>query len=150
MIEIVAHTRGGEAIKNFSPMQPGCVKQTYADFEDLEQAIGFTHHPNRGFVAIFQVVQGSGMRAKMTFGRRQVTMVAKRRLYPISGWAVWRTRVSQKTESDATTIRQALSVIKSVKNRSVGRMKSAANLEYRVALPVGGQPPIYPDGCGSV
>ena len=90
------------------------------------------------------------MRAKMTLGGRHGTMVAKCRLYPISGWAVSRNCVPQKTENGATTIRQALSVIKTVKNRGVGRMKSAATLECRVALPVGDQTLKYRDGCSGV
>lgn len=38
MIEIVENALGKKAIKNFLPMQPGYVKQTYA----LEQVVGFT------------------------------------------------------------------------------------------------------------
>jgi UDP-glucuronate 4-epimerase len=42
MIEMMEGALGKKAIKNFLPMQPGDVKQTYADVEDLEQAVGFT------------------------------------------------------------------------------------------------------------
>jgi UDP-glucuronate 4-epimerase len=40
-IEIVERAIGRSAIKNFLPMQPGDVPATYADVDDLMQAVGF-------------------------------------------------------------------------------------------------------------
>ena len=41
-IEILERALGRTAIKNFLPMQPGDVHKTYADIEDLADAVGFT------------------------------------------------------------------------------------------------------------
>ncbi|MFO0923680.1 MAG: NAD-dependent epimerase [Pirellulales bacterium] len=40
-IEAIERALGKEAIKNFLPMQPGDVPDTFAEVEDLEQTIGF-------------------------------------------------------------------------------------------------------------
>lgn len=40
-IEILEEKLGREAVKNFMPIQPGDVPETYADIEALENAIGF-------------------------------------------------------------------------------------------------------------
>jgi len=41
MIEILEGALGKKAEKVFEPMQPGDVKETYADIDDLTAAIGF-------------------------------------------------------------------------------------------------------------
>ncbi|MGD9127292.1 MAG: NAD-dependent epimerase [Planctomycetia bacterium] len=41
LIETIEKTLGREAEKNFLPMQPGDVLQTYADVDDLIEAVGF-------------------------------------------------------------------------------------------------------------
>ncbi|MGF1673242.1 MAG: NAD-dependent epimerase [Rivularia sp. (in: cyanobacteria)] len=40
-IEVIEKAMGKEAIKNFLPMQPGDVPQTYADVDDLMRDVGF-------------------------------------------------------------------------------------------------------------
>jgi UDP-glucuronate 4-epimerase len=40
-IETLERALGRSAIKNFVPMQPGDVPATYADIEELRDAIGF-------------------------------------------------------------------------------------------------------------
>ncbi|MEQ8423674.1 MAG: GDP-mannose 4,6-dehydratase [Cyclobacteriaceae bacterium] len=40
-IEVLEEKIGKKAIKNFMPIQPGDVPETYADIEALEQAVGF-------------------------------------------------------------------------------------------------------------
>jgi UDP-glucuronate 4-epimerase len=41
MIETMENVLRKKAVKNFLPMQPGDVKQTYADVADLEETVGF-------------------------------------------------------------------------------------------------------------
>ncbi|MBW4468325.1 MAG: NAD-dependent epimerase [Pegethrix bostrychoides GSE-TBD4-15B] len=41
-IEVLESSLGAVAQKNFLPLQPGEVLETYADIEDLQQAVGFT------------------------------------------------------------------------------------------------------------
>ncbi|MEM7270822.1 MAG: NAD-dependent epimerase [Pseudomonadota bacterium] len=41
MISILERELGQEAVKEFMPMQPGDVQATWADIDDLEQAVGF-------------------------------------------------------------------------------------------------------------
>ena len=40
-IEIIEEKMGKKANKNFMPMQPGDVPETYADVDDLINAVGF-------------------------------------------------------------------------------------------------------------
>ena len=42
MIAILEHEMGQEAVKEFLPMQPGDVKATWADIDDLEKEVGFS------------------------------------------------------------------------------------------------------------
>lgn len=42
MIAILERELGQEAVKEFLPMQPGDVKATWADIDDLEEAVGFS------------------------------------------------------------------------------------------------------------
>jgi len=40
-IEVLEHCLGKKAVKNFLPMQPGDVAETYADIDDIAAAVGF-------------------------------------------------------------------------------------------------------------
>ncbi len=42
MIAILERELRQEAVKEFLPMQPGDVKATWADIDDLEQEVGFS------------------------------------------------------------------------------------------------------------
>ena len=42
MIELLENSLGKKAIKVFEPMQPGDVKETYADISAIQNAIGYS------------------------------------------------------------------------------------------------------------
>jgi UDP-glucuronate 4-epimerase len=42
MIALLEKELGQEAVKEYLPMQPGDVQATWADIDDLEEAVGFS------------------------------------------------------------------------------------------------------------